>query len=364
MHPPFRDRLKEKAKRKRVWIIVLVFYTVVFGATEHRFFGWVNEQFDKYHGGFVHLMLFLVTHFLVWVKGNPLLFVTTTGLLFCLSIILTAFFGREKVVPVTALHPFHIIKAVWGIPGQWAEVTGIVQGIISTGTTTIRASIEVFGDPLYGHHKMLLITYTIGTGAITVRIQEGQTCDLPIRGRAIFPPQHTPIMSPNPDQLLEVSVSRRKTVPRDDGRSDWYSCEVSVKNMSTVVLQNVGVKLTSWSPVPSDPHTGTTDGTIDKQTQTPLPMPVDFPIDIKPESQTGRTINRGDSSTFLLFKMIRAGGSATVEIVGAERQYHWFHPPKLCTVKLDCSSSVGVLHRQYQITFERDEKSVASFTVV
>ena len=276
---------------------------------------------------------------------------------------------QDARAPVVGTEMFQLLMAAWGADPPKTDVTQIVQGIISTGKSSIEATTKVFGDPAYGHKKTLSVTYSDGRAMYTIIIPEGETRDLPIRGRTIIPPQHTPIRPPNPDQLLQVSVSRRKRT-RDDGGADYYSCEVSVKNMSTVVLQNVGVKMTSWNPVPADPHKGTTEGTIDKQTRIPLPMPVDFPIAIKPESQAGRTINPGDSSIFRLFKMIRTGanqwgeGIATVEIVGAERQYHWFRPPKWCTVELECSSSVGAVRRQYQITFEADEKKIASFTII
>jgi len=377
MSKGFLTRLGAKAK-KYIWIPVLGFAAKL---CEHHILSWVDHELTKQIGPPMTALLQAIHAVVAWCISRPVEFFLVLAAFYCIVIFTLAIrrdskHSEKSNVSTESLatsdatgEMFQLLMATWGTDPPKTEVTQIVQGIISTGKSSVEATTKVFGDPAYGHRKMLLITYSIGTGMVTVRVQEGETCDLPIHGRTVLPPQHTPIRPPNPDQLLQVSVSRRKTT-RDDGGADYYSCEVCVKNMSTVVLQNVGVKLTSWNPVPSDPHKGTTEGTIDKQTRIPLPMPVDFPIAIKPESQTGRTINPGDSSIFRLFKMIRTGGNqwgegiTTVEIVGAEQQYHWFRPPKWCTVELECSSSVGVVRRQYQITFETDEKKIASFTVV
>ncbi|MGD0058010.1 MAG: toll/interleukin-1 receptor domain-containing protein [Verrucomicrobiia bacterium] len=110
--------------------------------------------------------------------------------------------------PIPRNEPFHfqLLEAVWGVRGQLADVTGIVQGIISTGTTIIRASTQVFGDPVYGRAKTLLITYSDGEARRTVMVQEGEAYNLPTAAGIIRPPPFVKPISPQPQAEKAVQL--------------------------------------------------------------------------------------------------------------------------------------------------------------
>lgn len=67
----------------------------------------------------------------------------------------------------------------------WKDVTEIVRSRVQDGRLSLRASNDLFGDPLYGVVKTLRVRYRIGPRERERRVAEGETLDLNAGGQPL-----------------------------------------------------------------------------------------------------------------------------------------------------------------------------------
>jgi hypothetical protein len=72
-----------------------------------------------------------------------------------------------------------LLKAIWGAENTWVDVTAKVKDMVARGESSIEASGGVFGDPIFGHPKILKITYTLHGKQMTESIGEGASFKVP-----------------------------------------------------------------------------------------------------------------------------------------------------------------------------------------
>ena len=137
-------------------------------------------------------------------------------------------------------------------------------------------------------------------------------------------------------KTLEIEL-----VPRQDAdmKTGSYHCDVKIHNLSkTENVSKVLLSLKDLKPAPSQAYSSER---LDKR----LPLPIDFPIQLKPRREGGNFIWANNASLFALFTLIRASNIPTVEIIGAEK--------KFCPFKVNTWWKDGVAHfDEYTLTIE------------
>jgi hypothetical protein len=66
----------------------------------------------------------------------------------------------EKLLKASqGVQKVEVLKAVYGVEGNWKDVTEKVQSLLSNGSSTVEATNDNFGDPVEGEQKTLKIKY-------------------------------------------------------------------------------------------------------------------------------------------------------------------------------------------------------------
>ena len=91
---------------------------------------------------------------------------------------MTAVVSKGQADSLNSGEPLKILKARYGIEGEWKDVTAQVAGAVDNDRLWLRVSNSLFGDPAPGRVKTLKIDYSVGAVTATVRFSEGELAAL------------------------------------------------------------------------------------------------------------------------------------------------------------------------------------------
>lgn len=152
---------------------------------------------------------------------------------------------------------------------------------------------------------------------------------------------------------IEIDAERHSETTRGTAGDVFnYYCRIIVKNIVQSDFEGLEVKLSEWTPNPSNQSgfSGASES----------PLPTTFPVVLAAKS--GGTIQE---TKFQLFKMVRDGNVPTIEITGKERMFRSFQPQsKWCSIEIQVSANGKILGTQkFEVRFEPDLQGIPAFEI-